>query len=121
MENVVRSRVLEKVGLSEQERTVLVRLVRELRSHYGGRLRKVILYGSRARGDFTEHSDLDVLVILKDMGLRYEEIKKINEIASPLSLTYNLLISVFPVSEHYFKKYRDTNFLHQVLKDGVVL
>jgi predicted nucleotidyltransferase len=99
----------------------LARLIRELRSHYGPRLRKVILYGSRARGDFTEHSDLDVLVVLKNMGLRYEEIKKINEIASPLSLACNLVISVFPVSEQYFEKYQDTNFLHQVLKDGVIL
>jgi uncharacterized protein len=110
-----------KVDLSERESIALACLVRGLRSHYGPRLKRVILYGSRARRDFTEHSDLDVLVVLKEMRSRYEEIKQINEIASPLSLTHNLLLSVFPVSDQYFEKYGDTNFLHQVLKDGVPL
>ena len=37
---------------------------------YGGRLVEVILYGSVARGEEHEDSDIDVLVLLKEPGRR---------------------------------------------------
>lgn len=46
------------------------RLLRELKegllSIYGEQLKAVYLYGSYARGDYEEGSDLDMLVVLKD-------------------------------------------------------
>ena len=41
---------------------VLVRLAAELRALYGPRLERVVLFGSRARGDFRDDSDYDVAV-----------------------------------------------------------
>ncbi|MFN0014530.1 MAG: nucleotidyltransferase domain-containing protein [Saprospiraceae bacterium] len=41
----------------------------ELQRLYGDRLAKVILYGSYARGDFHEESDIDFLVVLKDVEI----------------------------------------------------
>ena len=49
---------------------VLVRLKDELTRLYGPRLKQVLLYGSRARGDFREDSDYDVLVVGTDARLR---------------------------------------------------
>jgi predicted nucleotidyltransferase len=43
---------------------VLVRLKSELTELYGPRLKQILLYGSRARGDDREDSDYDVLVVL---------------------------------------------------------
>jgi uncharacterized protein len=43
---------------------VLHRLKEELRQLYGARLERVLLYGSRSRGDHTAESDYDVLVVL---------------------------------------------------------
>ena len=40
---------------------------------YGDRLDKIVMYGSRARGDFKEDSDFDFLVILKDGTLPASE------------------------------------------------
>jgi len=38
-----------------------------LRAHFGGRLRAVVLFGSRARGDASETSDHDVFVVADDL------------------------------------------------------
>jgi predicted nucleotidyltransferase len=42
---------------------LLADLARRLRLHLGERLERVVLFGSRARGDVTEESDIDALAI----------------------------------------------------------
>lgn len=51
--------------LDEAERRVLSDLVSRLRTHYGDRLERVTVFGSRARGDVSDGSDIDVLVVLR--------------------------------------------------------
>jgi len=51
-----------------------------LNALYGERIERVVLYGSRARGDARQDSDYDVAVFLKDMADRWNEIDKIVEI-----------------------------------------
>jgi len=45
-------------------RTFLASVRNLLEDHYGIRLKSVILYGSAARGDWNEDSDIDLLVLL---------------------------------------------------------
>ncbi len=47
---------------------VLVRYRKALSEIYGNRLERVVLYGSRARGDAHADSDYDVAVFLHDMN-----------------------------------------------------
>lgn len=47
-----------------EARTLAETFAREVRSARGERVAKVRLYGSAARGDWTEESDVDVLVLL---------------------------------------------------------
>ncbi|MBL0062906.1 MAG: nucleotidyltransferase domain-containing protein [bacterium] len=44
---------------------ILDELREALAAHYGERLSKLVLFGSQARGDAEEDSDIDVLVVLK--------------------------------------------------------
>ena len=39
----------------------------ELKKIYSGRLKEVILFGSYARGDFKEESDIDIILLLKSL------------------------------------------------------
>ena len=48
--------------LTEKERQVLSGVVRTLRTRFGAR--EVLLYGSAARGQLDEGSDIDLLVVL---------------------------------------------------------
>ena len=43
---------------------VLDAYVRLLRAHFGGRLERVVLFGSYARAEATPDSDVDVLVVI---------------------------------------------------------
>lgn len=57
--------------------TALARYRDILRAIYGDRLERVVLFGSRARGDGRADSDYDVAVFLKDMPDRWAELDRL--------------------------------------------
>jgi len=68
---------------------------------YGARLKKILLYGSYARGEANdEHSDIDLAVVLDgDVGPG-KEIDRMIDIITDINLDYDVLLSVYPVSEN---------------------
>ncbi|MFN3966945.1 MAG: nucleotidyltransferase domain-containing protein, partial [Endomicrobiia bacterium] len=64
-------------NLTEKEKQAIKELVEGLKKLYGKNLTRVILYGSKARGDAVPDSDIDILVVLKNMKSGYDEISKI--------------------------------------------
>ena len=95
---------------------VLSDILGELRSRlqalYGPRLERLILFGSRARGDGDGESDIDVLVVLKGSVDRRSERERTIDIVASLSLEYDILIiPVFTDAETYaeskFSLYRN--------------
>jgi predicted nucleotidyltransferase len=89
----------------------------------GQKLRKVILYGSYARGDFDDESDIDILVLA---DLSDEEISeyrsKVGEISSDASLKCGVLVSISLNRNDMFSQYLDIlPFYQNVVKDGVDL
>lgn len=107
--------------LNKWEKLALQEFSDQMRETYGDNLIKIILYGSKARGDSTQSSDIDLLIVLKKMGLRYNEIKRINIITSPLCLKYQVLISAFPVREEQVEQSNLTVFMENAIEEGVVL
>ena len=79
---------------------------------------KIILFGSVARGDDTEESDIDILIVSPDA--RYIR-KEINKIVVNFILEKNELISAHLMPEGQFNKTIDYPFLTNVLGEGVVL
>lgn len=66
---------------------------RGLEAIYGDRLRGVYLFGSAARGDVREDSDIDIAIILDAIVDRFEEHERTSELGSQLTLAENLLVS----------------------------
>jgi len=91
---------------------------KEIEKLYGDRLKQIILYGSHARGDFTEESDIDLLIVLKGKVVPGKEIDRMIDIITEINLKYGVLISVYPVSE---KDYEEVNspLLINVRREGV--
>ncbi len=73
---------------------------------YGQLLYKLILFGSFARGDFNEYSDIDILMVIENENLRpFQEIDKITPIVNDYLNKYQLLFSIVPVSRFNYEKY----------------
>ena len=71
---------------------------------YGNKLNRIILYGSYARGDNTEESDIDIMIVL---DCDAKEIKKLRsltaEMASDISLEQEVFLSVLLRDKEHFE------------------
>jgi len=90
----------------------------ELENLYEKRLKGIILYGSWARGDATEDSDIDVLIVLEGKVIPGKEIDRMIDVITEINLKHGVLISIYPVSE---KDYSTINspLLINVRREGV--
>lgn len=97
-------------------------LLQELRGGleelYGDRLVQLVLYGSHARQQATEDSDIDVMVVLSGEISPATEVFRMGEIKTRLNLKHDDLISVLPVSEADFKV-KTSPLLENVRREGV--
>lgn len=102
---------------------VLSRYVIELQKIYGAHLQSVILYGSYARGDFTEESDVDIMILL---DLPDEEIKSYRHQLSEQTFDFNMDfdLDIKPIAkskEHFMKWVENYPFYANVNREGVKL
>ena len=79
---------------------------------------KIILFGSVARGEDTEDSDIDILIISNEWG---QIDPLITDEVFNVVLDTQELISPYVLSEKQFEETKNFNFLTNVLKDGVVI
>jgi predicted nucleotidyltransferase len=74
-------------------------VARDLRTLYGVRLRRILLFGSWARGDAHPESDIDLLVVLDTVDSPWEELRRMDEILWRHSYQNDAVISAVPVAE----------------------
>ena len=87
---------------------------------YQENLDELILYGSQARGDAQEYSDIDVLVVLKQAFNYREEIERTSQFIADLSLEYDTVISRAFISVQRFQD-ENSPFLLNVRREGISL
>jgi predicted nucleotidyltransferase len=63
---------------------VLTRFRKALDEMYGDRLDRVVLFGSRARGDAHDQSDYDVAVFVRDMDDRGAELYRLADLSTDI-------------------------------------
>lgn len=96
-------------------------LILELIAALGNELLEVWLFGSRARGDAHQHSDIDLLIVVDQ--LRPQLRWRIREVAADCSLEHDVLFNTHILdrahwAEHVFYK---STLWREVMRDGVVL
>jgi predicted nucleotidyltransferase len=79
----------------------------------------IILFGSRARGEAREDSDLDLLVIEPDFDRRNDEYIRLRKELRGLEVAVDLIV----YRRREAEKWRDVpgTFLHRALEEGRVL
>lgn len=103
---------------------ILARLKKELEALYGARLKRALLYGSRARGDHQPDSDYDVLVVLEGSVEYWPEIHRLSDLST--KLTWDTVKTPNPVVAS-FKAVTEgdiaarTGFMHNVRREMIEL
>ena len=110
----------------ETLRRILSDVTAGLREVFGEKLENVILYGSYARGDADEESDIDMMVLLSGVPRaelwRYEE--KISPVLARIERAwdYEILLSVMLEDVPTFEKYAEyLPFFRNVTREGIEL
>jgi predicted nucleotidyltransferase len=108
------------MAVAEGANVVLQRLKEGLADLYGERLWGVILYGSYARGDAGEDSDIDVLIVLRGSVDARTERKRTLDLIANLSLEHRVLISDIITSEEDYSR-GEVPLFREVQREGVPL
>ena len=90
----------------------------EFRNIFSDRLKKIILYGSYARGDYSEGSDIDLILLIDNMKDVKSERNNYLPIISSLSLKNDILISAIPYNYKDFYNNK-TPLLLNIKREGV--
>jgi len=85
---------------------------------YGDRLKGTYLFGSYARGEADQESDLDILIVLDAFDRYAHEVQRTGALAADLSLKYGVTVSLVFLREHEWLK-GDTPFLSNVRDEAI--
>lgn len=90
--------------MDKKIKRVLLELKARLSGLYGARLKGVYLFGSYARNEADEESDMDILIVLDRVDSYSEEINRSSEVISELSLKYGNTLSRVFASEKQWRE-----------------
>ncbi|MFO7599293.1 MAG: nucleotidyltransferase domain-containing protein [Candidatus Desulfacyla sp.] len=85
-------------------------------------IQRVILFGSKARGDSDEHSDMDLLLI-SSRKLHWKEEKAVTEILFDIGMEYDVIFSPLFVSGEEWDGGIFTRFpvYEEIVRDGAIV
>jgi predicted nucleotidyltransferase len=110
--------------LTPAERAGLAAFVERLRLRYGDDLLRVRLFGSKARGDFHDESDLDLLVVVQMTEGAYRRYwREIVDLSAQVGLEYGFVTSLVIKDEPRYARMCQHRLLlaRNIEKDGIDL
>ena len=109
--------------MNSNKRDIILRFSQQVKSILGDKLDKAILYGSYARGDYNEHSDVDIMILTTLTDEEIEEAEtEIFDLAFDFQMDYDIDISVVIQNKERFNYWLGAlPFYNNVQKEGIVL
>ncbi|WP_008313037.1 nucleotidyltransferase domain-containing protein [Leptolyngbya sp. PCC 6406] len=105
--------------MKHTRRNAILKSVKQyLQALYREQLKAVILYGSQAREDAHEFSDIDILVVLDAPINPYREIDRSSEFIAQICLDNDIVISRHFISSDKFKN-ANNPFLQNIRNEGI--
>jgi predicted nucleotidyltransferase len=114
--------VVQEPTLSASETAALREFVARARAALGSRFRAARLFGSRARGEGHEHSDLDVALIV-DAGARRRYRREILDLSFDVGLAHGVELAPLVIEESQLQELRDRErrLAYAIDHEGVAL
>ena len=106
---------------NEDMKTLLSEIKNTLEKFLGNNMMKIVLYGSRARGDYDTESDIDIAIVVR--WLSRELKKQIFDVVADIEVKYLVSISTLVLSEENFAflKKRERRIVADIEKEGIPL
>jgi predicted nucleotidyltransferase len=112
-----------KIISKKNLKIVFGKVTKEMKLIFGDKLKAVLVYGSYARGDYNEDSDIDIFVLVdieKFALSRYRT--QVNYFASRLDLEYDIFLSIKLQDLFTFEYYREAlPYYRNISAEGVPL
>jgi uncharacterized protein len=105
---------MPKISVSDP---TLARFRTALDRIYGDRLERVVLFGSRARGEAHRDSDYDIAVFLKDLTDRWREVRCLSAIETDILAETGAFIHAMPYRAGSYRQ--RTPLMHEIRREGV--
>jgi len=98
---------------------VLTRLRQALDEVYGNKLERVVLFGSRARGDARPDSDYDIAVFVREPGSFGDEAARLAAIETDILYDTGVVINALPFHAGAYRE--RTGLMSELRRDGIDL
>lgn len=110
-------KTLDNAPLISNDHDAIVEAVSVLKQHFP--IEQVILFGSKARGDDDEYSDIDLLLITSHK-LHWKDEKAIVEFLFDVGMKYDVLFTPLPVYREEWNGGIFTEFpiYNEIIRDG---
>lgn len=108
-----------KIKIQEKYQNPVDEFVKRALEKYRGKIESVILFGSVAREEAKEDSDIDLLIVTKKEDFRLR--RALAGLAFDILLETKESISLKVLSKDDFEKHKDFSFLRNVISEGVQL
>ena len=106
--------MFKSTSLKKPDAKLLDALRSDLQRLYGPRLDRVVLFGSRARGDARADLDFDIAVFLHGMEDRWAEFDRVDPIIAEFLTRDGAAVQVLPYDA---RRYQDPSSLMRAIRE----
>lgn len=103
------------------EQPIIEEFKRRVEQRFPRELVRLVLFGSKARGEATPESDVDLLAVIQSDNWRLGD--EVRSVGYALELEHGVVLSIQVISRNHYERLRanGTQFFHVLEQEGVVV